>query len=136
MATTLDTRPQSVNITHYGGDTLTLSVTAPGWLTDGKEWAAQIRTTKTSDIVDAEFQIAKPTVSGGPAYLTLTSEDSARLIGSAPVVTRRMPDGSTRVVHQYTGLWDCQVYDAVERDPVRTIVQGSIMLEMDVTRIS
>ena len=41
----LDTRPQVVDIAHYGGDTLTIRVAAPFSLVDGKEWHSQIRST-------------------------------------------------------------------------------------------
>lgn len=130
---TLDTTPQIVDIKHYGGDTLTVKVTAPAEVTDGMTWAAQIKAARDAPTPDAEFDIAAPAASGDPAFLTLTAADSAALVAGTPVVTKRGSNGITRSVQQYVGVWDCQV-SAAGLDPVRTLVQGSITLEMDVTR--
>lgn len=132
MATSIDTRPDSVDIIHYAGDTLTIQITAPGSITDGKTWLAQVKASRDSDVVDAEFVITPPQTSGGPALLVLETEETARLIGNAAVV--RVRDGATaRTVRRYVGEWDCQV-SVNGDDPVTTLVQGTLTIEQDVTR--
>lgn len=130
---TLDTRPGVVDLLTYGGDTFTLTITAPEEITDGMVWAAQIRTTQGSDTVDAEFTITPPAVSGGPAFLTLDSETTSALVVGAPVIVRRVGRAVLSVA-QYVGVWDCQV-SADGDDPVRTLVQGTLTVELDVTRV-
>lgn len=125
--------PETHDIAAYAGDTYTLEIRAEAAVTDGKDWAAEVRTSKDSPVVDATFQITVPTVSGGPAYITLLAADTARLAGGAPVVQKRDVNGSVRAVQQYSGVFDCQV-SLAGSDPVRTLVKGTITVELDVTR--
>lgn len=136
MATTpvLDTRPQLVDITHYGSDTLTIEVTAPASLVSGKEWLAQIKTKKEDMVPSASFTITPPAVADGPAYLILPSAESARLLGLGTAVRERTSAGTMAVVQKYTGFWDCQVSATGGADPVTTLVQGKITIEIDVSR--
>lgn len=129
----VSTVPTVVDIVTYAGDTFDLEIRAAAEVTDGKQWNAEIRADRDAAPVDATFAITVPTESGGPAYLRLTAADSARLARGAPVVQKRMPDGSTRAVQQYSGVYDCEV-SLAGSDPVRTLVQGTIKIELDVTR--
>lgn len=130
----VSTVPTVVDIVTYAGDTFDLEVRAAAEVTDGKQWSAEIRADRASAPVDATFVITEPTEPGGSAYLRLTAADSARLARGAPVVQKRMPDGSTRAVQQYSGVYDCEV-SLAGSDPVRTLVQGTIKIELDVTRV-
>jgi hypothetical protein len=130
----LDFTPATEDIKAYGGDTATIEVRAPAVVTDGMVWDAEVRTAKDSPTIDATFLITIPATSGGPAYITLSSVDTARLAGTAPVVNKRGPDGVTRAIQTYSGVWDCQVSDPINPDPVRTLVKGTITVELDVTR--
>lgn len=130
----VDTRPEVVNITHYAGDTLTISVTAPASVVEGQVWSAQVRPSRDPTApLDATFTITPPTVADGPAFLVLSSVDCARLAGTG-VVVQRTWKGTTYAVQTYTGEWDCQVAAPGGPDPVRTLVQGTLTIEADVTR--
>lgn len=129
---TLDTRPDPVDLLLYGGDTFTLTVTAPALLTDGASWSAQIRGSRDAATVDAVFLITVPEYSGGPAYLTLDAETTTTLVNGGAIIRRRV-GREVRAIQQYLGEWDCQV-SADGDDPVRTLVQGTITIELDVTR--
>lgn len=131
--TTVSTVPMIVDIKAYGGDTLTITVTADASVTAGMHWDAEIRSTRDDETFDATFSIKEPVVAGDPATLTLSAVDSSRLVNTAPIVERRAPDGALRSIQQYVGVWDCQVSNN-HLDPVRTLVQGSITIELDVTR--
>jgi len=134
----LDTRPKKVDILHWAGDTLTVKVTAPASLTDGKVWDAHIKTA-VGAAVTAEWAITPPTISGGPAYLVLDSATTAAMAAGQPVVyiepdSRAQRAGvEPRAVQQFVGVWDCQV-SFNGSDPVRTLVQGTLTIEMDVTQ--
>jgi hypothetical protein len=130
----ISTIPTIVDITHYGGDTFTLEVIAAPEVTDGQVWNADIKLARDSDVIDASFSIVAPPVGGGSAYLTLSSVDSARLVGEAAIITRRAPSGALLSIKKYVGVWDCQVSHPTNPDPVRTLVQGSFSIEVDVTR--
>lgn len=129
----LDTRPDTVDITHYAGDTLTIKVTAPDALVAGRGWTAQIRADRAATTVDASFTITPPTVADGPAYLVLPAAESARLAGTG-TRKRVVRSGVAVLVATYSGVWDCQVADPLG-DPVTTLVQGSITIEADVSRL-
>lgn len=126
--------PATEDIKAYGGDSVSIEIKAPALITDDMEWHAEVRSAKDSPVVDATFIITPPVVSGGPAYILLSSVDTARLSGTAPVVTRRTPEGVTRSIQLYEGVYDCQVRPVVGVDPVTTLVKGTITIELDVTR--
>ena len=132
---TLSTIPDVVDVAHYGGDTLNIIVNAPSTVTDGMDWAAQVRPTRDGDIVDAEFTITPPPTGGGTAYLQLSSVDVSRLIGTAPIIRKRLPTGLIVEAKRYSGEWDCEVHHPTNPDPVRTLVQGKLTIEIDVTRL-
>lgn len=129
---TLDTRPEPVDLLLYGGDTFTLVVQPATTAFDGLDWSAQIRGSRDAAAVDAEFTITPPGEPGGPAYLTLDSETTTLLVNGGAVIRRRV-GREVRAIQQYLGEWDCQV-SAAGDDPVRTLVQGTITIELDVTR--
>lgn len=143
----LDTRPDVVDLSHYGGDTLTITITAPSYLVSGMEWTAQIRGAREAVGVDAEFDITPPTVTDGPAFLVLTAAECRRLIDAGGVLVqvqqqRTVRLGPTtnalaavpRILQRYSGVWDCQIAPFTGGDPVRTLVQGAITIDLDVTR--
>jgi hypothetical protein len=111
----IDTRPQLVDIDHYAGDTLTLHVKIDAALVAGREWAAQVRVRRTNLQPDASFSV-ETTVDG--ADITLSTADCQRL-------ARR---------GRFTGFWDVQLYVPGREDPVTTLAQGSLRIHTDVTR--
>lgn len=130
---TIDTRPQVVDIIHYAGDTLTIEVTAPDALVSGKTWNAQVRSTRDSAVIAATFQVTPSTGPGVPTYLTLDSATCASLAGTQGLMARSMEAGVLNAVMRFTGVWDVQISDAGS-DPVRTLAQGTLTIELDVTR--
>lgn len=112
--------PDSIPLRLYGGDTRTITITAPGALVDGMEWLGQIRETRTSTEVAATFQITPPVVLDGPAYATLTSSVSAGLVAGRDV---------------FKGFYDIQISGAGGIDPVTTIIQGTVQIDADVSRV-
>ena len=130
--TTIDTTPQWVDIKHLVGDTLTIEVTAPASITDGKVWEAQIRSTRDAAVVDASFTITPPAVSGGPAYLELSAA-TTRALASLGTFLREMKGTRAVSIQRYTGEFDVQL-SVAGSDPVTTLVQGSLTLDLDVTR--
>lgn len=135
MADDISTEPQVVNIKHYGGDTLTVKITVPAGYADGLDWDAQVRSVRNAATVDATFLIQQPAAPGDPGYITLLAAECARLIGMGTTRKERAPDGSLRSIQSYAGVYDCQVSDA-GLDPVKTLVQGDLLLSMDVTRLA
>ena len=108
-------RPKIVDIYGYAGDTLTLriTVTDPSLVDDG-EWAAQVRQKRAQEPVSATFVI------------TMESETVALLT---------LPAATTAALQGFKGQWDCQVTQpATPTDVVRTLVQGAISFDPDVTR--
>lgn len=132
----IDVRPKVVDIAAYAGNTLTIRVTVPAGVADGFIWEAHIRADRSSTgPPDATFDITQPTVPGDPGFLTLKAADSSRLAGTGVVVRRRdAKAGTTKVVQVYSGQWDCQARHPTDPDPVHTFAQGSITLDLDVTR--
>jgi len=134
----VDTRPQIMNVSHYAGDTLTIKVTAPVEVTTGMVWNAQVRADREDATpIDASFVITPPSPGTDPAaYLVLTSADCRRLAGTGTVVrARSRRTGQMAAVQRYAGEWDCQISHATNPDPVITLVQGTLTLDLDVTRL-
>jgi hypothetical protein len=108
---TIDLRPEAVDITGYAGDTLSVRVTVSDpAIVAGGTWTAQIRQTQSSAEIKATFAITIE--SPGVAVLTLAADDTDALGG-------------------FVGVWDCQVTAGTV---ARTIVQGKISFDPDVTR--
>ena len=132
--TTLDFTPKVVNLKCHAGDTASFRVFASTAFVAGRVWTAQVRSASGSALVDATLQVVPPTVTDGPAYLTLTSADSARLaaMGNGVQVMRLTGGGEAPVL--YSGVWDCQVAPVGGGDPTNTVAHGSVTISGDVTR--
>lgn len=132
----IDLRPKIVDIAAYAGNTVTLSVTVPAGVADNFIWEAHVRGSReATGVPDAVWEITEPVAPGGPAYLTLSSADTSRLAGLGVAARRRdAKTGTTTVVQTYSGQWDCQARHPIDVDPVYTFVQGSLTIDLDVTR--
>ena len=122
----IDTRPEVVDIRHYAGDTLSIRVNAPSEFVAGREWSAQVRSDREVSQVDAVFDVA---VDATGAVLTLTAEQTRTLASGGALV--RMTRAS---VMRYTGEWDVQVSGPGGTDPVTSLAQGRLTIDLDVTR--
>lgn len=114
--TDIDSRPTTVDITHYGGDTLSLHVTIDSAVVAGRSWSAQVRRSPAATKLDASFEIYE-TVEG--AVVVLTGEASETL-------ARR---------GRYEGYWDMQLAEADGSDPVTTLASGKLTIYPEVTRV-
>jgi hypothetical protein len=132
--TTLDFTPTVVHLKGHAGDTISFRVIAPSAFVAGREWTAQVRAVHDASVVDASFIIVPPTVTDGPAYLTLSSVDTARLalMGSGSQSARIT--GTSEAPVLYSGVWDCQVTPPGGGDPVNTLAYGTVTIHGDVTR--
>jgi hypothetical protein len=129
----ISTIPDEVDIIHLAGDTLTISITAPSAVVDGKQWDGQVRSARDASTVDATFTITPPAVADGPAFAVLSAADS-RALGDLGTYVE-VPTGlnGLRSLIRYIGVWDVQVSDA-GGDPVTTLAHGLLTIEQDVTR--
>lgn len=136
--TDIDTRPDTVNLYGYAGDTLSFRIIVAGNLSKGQQWLAQIRQDRTQGQETAVFDVEE--VSDG-AVLTLTAEETARLAGTGALLVDQQvadanpqayTDGARRMM-RFSGQWDVQISNSGS-DPVITLVQGSITLDLDVSR--
>lgn len=110
MTTTVDLRPDTVNLDGYAGDTLTLRVTvADPTLVEGGTWLAQVKADHESAAV-AAFTVTPE--EAGSALLTLDAETTTTLGGG------------------FVGQWDVQV----TTDTVRTLVRGKLSLAFDISQ--
>src|SRR6188768_2612741 len=118
MANILNTRPEEVDVEAYAGDTTTIKIVAPTALVGGMVWHAGIKARRSSSKNDASFVVTPPEVAGGPAYITLTSEDSLALMGIANARAQEANAPSQHsVVNEYIGYWNCQISSDTD-DPV------------------
>lgn len=118
----IDTRPQSVAIKHYAGDTLTLNITT-AYDYSAATWSGQIRLNHVDATADATFTIV-PDSSG--AVATLSATVTAQLNALGTDVTE---DGQT--FKRYSGIFDIQI---AEGPLVTTLLRGTIDIDSDVTR--
>lgn len=118
----IDTRPQSVAIKHYAGDTLTLNITT---LYDYSlaTWSGQIRLNHSDATPDATFTIVPDSIG---AVATISATDTAMLNGLGTDVTE---NGQT--FKRYSGVFDIQI---LESGVVTTLLRGTIDIDSDVTR--
>lgn len=131
----IDLRPQVVNILAYAGNTVPLTIVVPAGVADNFIWSGQLKATRDSDVVDAEFVITEPASPGEPAYAMLSAVDTARLAGVAPMIRKRSVAGVTMEVRSYSGEYDIQAKHPMDPDPVYTWVQGTLTIDLDVTRV-
>jgi hypothetical protein len=120
---TIDTRPQSLAILHYGGDTLILNITTASDYSTAS-WNGQIRLTHSEASPDATFSIEPDSLG---AIVTLSSTDSAALNALGVDVTE---NGQT--FKRYSGVFDIQI---AEDGVVNTLVRGTITVDSDVTKV-
>ena len=122
----IDVTPQKVNIRGYAGDSLGIRITHPPGFVAGRIYSAQIRTSRTSEKVDATFDVLIGKDDDGvededlPVTLFLPSDETRRLVGTK---------------QKYQGVWDCQIAPPGGGDPAQTLIQGKVTLLLDVTRI-
>lgn len=119
---TIDTRPSIVNLIGYAGDSLHFYVVVDAATMGDRTLVAQIREAREDLNPDATFDItATPTVEMPDMWMV-----------SLPAsVTRSLTPGQA-----YFGYWDLQLADeSGMADPVNTLVQGSIAIHPDVTRV-
>lgn len=139
-AQTLDTRPQVVDIYHYAGDTLTIRVTAPAGVIAGMVWTGQIRSARDASAIDAEFLIT-PDETGAsvvlPAAISASLASTGAVLSGAALRRADPQPWSQKItaLQRYIGVYDVQVSGPGGAEPVRTLVQGTLTLDMDVSRI-
>lgn len=125
---TLSTVPMVVDVHHYGGDTLNILVVVPAAVVAGRDWDAEVRANREADTVDATFTI----IDGNTAdetYLQLPGAIVSELLATKATSVR--VDG--KPVTRYVGVYDAQV-SAAGLDPIQTLVQGTLTIDLDVTR--
>jgi hypothetical protein len=134
MTQTIDTRPQVVDVLHYAGDTLRLYVTIPSAAMVGMTLKAQIRQTRESDVHGAIMTVTPPVDPDAPDakwLLQLEADDAAELCGFGAPARVVDENGKALVVQRYQGVWDAQISGP---GYTRTIVQGDMTIDLDVTR--
>jgi len=124
MAKALDFRPEQVDLLAYAGDTLCFLVTVvPPDILVGGTYEAQVRDPRSSSAVLETFDVdLQP--GGGSLLLTLTPQQT-QVLYAREVRPRR-------AVTAWKGEWDLQVTSP--DGAVKTLVQGAITVDMDVTR--
>jgi hypothetical protein len=144
----IDLTPQVLDITAYGGDTLSLLVSFPPGYVAGRIWSAQIRSVKTDLNTDAVFQVNLGATANDPVTLVLSSAATRALVTeaaeaqmmaattrSAPTRRAVAPFAVGDPITTYSGSWDCQLAPVGGGDPTTTVVRGSIKIVLDVTRL-
>jgi uncharacterized protein with LGFP repeats len=124
---TLSTVPMVVNVHHYGGDTLSVRIVVNDATVAGRDWDAQIRKTQDAEEIDATFDIVPGAMDEW--FLVLPGAVVSDLLATKSTVVR--VDG--KPVTRYIGVYDAQVSDAGS-DPIQTFVQGTMTIDLDVTR--
>jgi hypothetical protein len=124
---TINAVPEKVDVTGYGGDTLSIRVNVSGQAWTNPQWSAEVRESRTTADVDAAFTIT-PDSTG--AWLVLSAAQTASLLGA--VVARQQGKAIPLLLTKYVGQWDVQVKDGAT---VVTLAQGSLTIEADVTRV-
>lgn len=125
---TLSTVPMVVDVHHYGGDTLNILVVVPAAVLAGRDWDAEVRASREADTVDATFDV----LVGNTAdewYLQLPGAVVSDLLATKATVVRVDGKPTTR----YVGVYDAQVSQN-GLDPIQTLVQGTLTIDLDVTR--
>lgn len=139
MASTIDTRPQVVNINHLSGNTLTIKVRTPVLYAVGLEWSAQVRSLSTSTTADADFTITTGTSTDPEVaihYVSLSSSQTTHLCEDLGTLITVREKGSTKenTIKRYIGRYDIQVAGIGGVDPVITLGTGELLIDLDVTR--
>lgn len=124
----IDTRPQIVDLKTYGGDTLSLRIEVTGADYSTAAWSGQVRADHDS-AVDAEF-IVTPDATGANIVLTDEATQALLELGNPPAPAYGAALSSN--VLKYQGVWDLQVDTG---GPTKTLVQGTIEVYADVTKV-
>jgi hypothetical protein len=139
---TIDTRPQGVALKAYAGDTLAFNIITDTDYTT-YAWSGQVRAShdNSGTVVDvdgdAEFDFGTTTAGTGDnvgKWVTPVSLSSASTRALADTVIEN-PTPSTAdapSLQTYSGVWDIQVSLG---GVVQTLVQGTITVDADVTRV-
>lgn len=136
--TSIDLRPASLDILGYAGDTIRLTIrTDVDYST--ATWSGSIKDSRNvGETSQAEFVFGTPTLDPGTGTWTQTAKieeaDTAQLFDDTNVGNTGQPPVP------YTGVWDIQVEfddpdDGGALTDVITLVQGTITIEGDVTRV-
>lgn len=144
MAQDLVGVPEVVNLTYYGGDTLTLDFyIPPAFVPSPPQWAAQVRSPREAIAILATFNITYNAVTSHavlvlPAAVTkrLVDENGTLYTGSA--VAKIWPElyaAGVTSMRRFSGDWDFQLSAVGGVDPVTTLAQGRLLLDGDVTRL-
>ena len=137
--------PEVVNLTYYGGDTLTLDFYIPAtFVPPNPQWAAQVRSPREATAILATFDIVYNTGTSHavlvlPAAITkrLVDENGTLYTGSA--VAKIWPElyaAGVTSMRRFSGDWDFQLSAVNGSDPVTTLAQGRLLLDGDVTRLT
>lgn len=142
MVNVIDTRPQGLELKGYSGDTLSFNIVTDY---DYTTWAfsGEVRSNHTDDVTDAVFTIGTtvpgtaPSTWTTPVALSATATKAlADLVVESPVVPAEVVkigavEFTKSSVPTYSGVWDIQVKLG---DVVKTLVQGTITIDQDITR--
>ena len=123
----IDTRPESVDLKIYGGDTLPLRINVTGADYSTATWTGQVRLDHDS-AADASFTIT-PDATGANAVLS--DEATAALLDLGVTEAAAYGAAKSSLVRKYYGVWDIQVELAGN---IRTLAQGLIEVYADVTK--
>jgi hypothetical protein len=139
----MDARPSGVEIRGYAGDTLTFYVNSDDEFS-GYTWSGQVRLTHDESVADADFTIGATTSytdNGITRYrtpITLSATDTrdlADLAVETDIVPQYVKINGVKTtlssVRTYSGVWDVQI---IQGSVTKTIVQGTIIIDADVTR--
>lgn len=133
----INTTPDIVNITHYGGDTLTIKVEVSDDLAGGAEWHAQLRSDPLSATSDAEFVITTH-MDGAtlvlPGSVTRDLVEGVNATAFAAFNANPMPFATSTAVKDYVANWDVQISGPGGIDPIKTLARGVITITLDISR--
>jgi cob(I)alamin adenosyltransferase len=115
--------PETLDLAFYAGDGADIQLTVTN--TDDTPVPldgtviAQVRPSKLSETVSAEFAVDMTNAALGVIQLSLTSAQTTAMLGPARV-------------NVFKGMWDVQ-WDPADREPV-TLIQGRVECYADVSR--
>lgn len=144
---TIDTRPQAVDLIGYAGDTLPFTITVSADYS-AYTWSGQVRSVhdvdSNIDAPDATFDIGTPvdnqdgtwTVSVSLSSVNTSALATLSQADDVPLTYTKIGASTTDApsLQTYKGVWDIQVSDGGVPPFVRTLVQGNITIDADVTR--
>lgn len=135
----IDARPQGVELKAYAGDTFAFKIIVD-YDYSAYTWTGHIRSNHTDQEIDTTFDFGTLTAVDGkweiPVSLSAAKTQAlADLVVESNVPAQIVIIGAVKStktsVQTYYGVWDIQVQ---LDDVVKTLVQGSILVDSDVTR--